>query len=219
MLVKNPHDNGYDELRPRPLRARGSREIYVNPWIRVREDQVIRADGKDGIYGVIEFQSHALGIVPVTENGDTYLIGQWRYPLESYSWEIPEGGGALSVPLLESAQRELAEETGLTAALWNDLGPFHLSNSVTNETGQIFLARNLILGEAEPEGDEVLSMRRLPLTEAYAMAMDGRITDGVSIIGLARAVWHLGTPPARSSPLRHPASVSLPPLLGKGSKE
>ena len=130
MLVKNPHDNGYDELRPRPLRARGSREIYVNPWIRVREDQVIRADGQDGIYGVVEFQSHALGIVPVTENGDTYLIGQWRYPLELYSWETPEGG-------------------------------------------------------------EVLSARRLPLTEAYQMAMDGRITDGVPVIGLARAVWHL----------------------------
>ena len=171
-----------------PWQTRGSREIYVNPWIRVREDHVIRADGQDGIYGVVEFQSYALGIVPVADNGDTFLVGQWRYPLGLYSWEIPEGGGSLSVPLLDSAQRELAEETGFTAALWTDLGPFHLSNSVTNETGEVFLAQGLTFGDAQPEGDEVLQVRRLPLMEAYAMAMDGRITDGVSIIGLARAV-------------------------------
>ena len=175
-----------------PWQTRGSREIYINPWIRVREDHVIRADGKDGIYGVVEFQNYALGIVPVTDNGDTFLVGQWRYPLEAYSWEIPEGGGPLSVPLLASAQRELAEETGITATTWTDLGQFHLSNSVTDEAGQIFLAQNLTLGDADPEGNEVLALRRLPLTEAYAMAMDGRITDGVSIIGLARAVSYLG---------------------------
>ena len=174
-----------------PWQTRGSREIYVNPWIRVREDHVIRADGQDGIYGVVEFQNHALGIVPIFDNGDTLLVGQWRYPLEAYSWEIPEGGGSLSVPLLHSARRELAEETGLTADIWTDLGPFHLSNSVTNEAGQIFLAQNLTLGDAAPEGDEVLAVQRLPLAEAYQMAMDGRITDGVSVIGLARAIWFL----------------------------
>lgn len=179
-----------------PWRTRGSREIYVNPWIRVREDHVIRADGQDGIYGVVEFQNYALGIVPVFDNGDTLLVGQWRYPLGLYSWEIPEGGGSLSVPLLHSAQRELAEETGLTASLWTDLGPFHLSNSVTNETGQVFLAQDLTAGDAQPEGDEVLAVLRLPLTEAYQMALDGRITDGVSIIGLARAVNYLGQPAA-----------------------
>ena len=207
MLVKNPYDASMTIPKfENPWQTRGSREIYVNPWIRVREDQVVRADGKNGIYGVVEFQSYALGIVPVTDDGDTYLIGQWRYPLESYSWEIPEGGGALSVALLDSARRELAEETGLTASLWTDLGPFHLSNSVTDETGQIFLAQNLTEGNAEPEGDEVLSVRRLPLAEAYAMAMDGRITDGVSIIGLARAVRHLGT---------HPGTSADPPEVGR----
>ena len=189
-----------------PWQTRGSREIYVNPWIRVREDHVIRADGQDGIYGVVEFQSYALGIVPVFDNGDTLLVGQWRYPLGLYSWEIPEGGGLLSVPLLESAQRELAEETGLTASLWTNLGLFHLSNSVTNEAGQIFLAQDLTAGSAHPEGDEVLAIRHLPLMEAYAMAMDGRITDGVSIIGLARAVSWLGT---------HPAASGDPPGAGR----
>ena len=193
-----PYDDGMaDEstLPDQPLNpwhTRGSREVYVNPWIRVREDHVIRADGHDGIYGVVEFQNYALGVVPVTDDGDTFLVGQWRYPLGLYSWEIPEGGGPLHLPLLDSARRELTEETGLTAASWTDLGPFHLSNSVTNEVGQIFLARDLTLGEPAPEGDEVLALRRLPLLEVHAMAMDGRITDGVSIIGLARAVRFLG---------------------------
>ncbi len=170
----------------------GSREVYVNPWIRVREDHVTRPDGKPGIYGVVEFQNYALGIVPVTDTGETILVGQWRYPLDLYSWEIPEGGGTLTRPPLESAQRELAEETGLTAGLWTDLGPFHLSNSVTNEAGRVFLAQNLTFGPSHPEGDEVLAVRRLPLREAYEMTMDGRITDAVSIIGLARALHRLG---------------------------
>ena len=174
-----------------PWRVRGSRRIYQNPWIAVREDHVIRPDGKDGIYGVVEFQSFALGVVPVTEDGDTFLVGQWRYPLGLYSWEIPEGGGALHLPPLVSAQRELAEETGITAHTWTDLGLFHLSNSVTDEAGRVFLAQGLTLGKAEPEGDEVLTVRRLPLSEAYNMALSGEITDGVSIIGLARAVRFL----------------------------
>ncbi len=178
-----------------PWQTLGSREVYVNPWIRVREDQVIRADGRPGIYGVIEFQNHALGIVPVSDDGDTWLVGQWRYPLDLYSWEIPEGGGPLARPLLESAQRELAEETGLMASVWTDLGLFHLSNSVTNEAGRIFLAQGLTFGHAEPEGDEVLAVRRLPFVEAHQMAMDGRITDGVSIIGLTRAAQHLSREP------------------------
>jgi 8-oxo-dGDP phosphatase len=169
----------------------GSREVYVNPWIRVREDHVLRPDGRPGIYGVVEFRNYAIGIVPVTDEGDTFLVGQWRYPLNCYSWEIPEGGGALDRPAVESARKELREETGITAATWTDLGVFHLSNSVTDEVGYIFLAQGLTIEEPEPDGDEVLRLRRLPLVEAHAMAIDGRITDGVSIIGLARAVQYL----------------------------
>jgi len=175
-----------------PWRVRASRVVYVNPWISVREDDVLRPDGQPGIYGVVEFQNYALGIVPVTETGETILVGQWRYPLGLYSWEIPEGGGALSRPLLESARRELAEETGIQAGQWTDLGPVHLSNSVTNEVGRVFLAQGLHFGQAHPEGDEALAVRRVPLSEAWQMALDGRITDGLSIVGLARAVHFLG---------------------------
>lgn len=169
----------------------GGREVYANPWIRVREDQVVRPDGNPGIYGVVEYRNLAIGIVPVTSEGDTFLVGQWRYPLDLYSWEIPEGGGPLEIDPLESARKELREETGLVAAVWTDLGLFHLSNSVTNEAGRIYLAEDLTPGEPQPDGDEVLELLRLPLMDAYAMALDGRITDGVSIIGLARAVEYL----------------------------
>src|SRR5580693_1650129 len=99
---------------PDPWKTIGSREVYANPWIRVREDQVIRPDGKPGIYGVVEFRSYAIGVVPVTPEGETFLVGQWRYPLSLYSWEIPEGGGAFDRPMLESAKKELREETGIT---------------------------------------------------------------------------------------------------------
>lgn len=174
-----------------PWKLVGSREVYVNPWIRVREDQVIRPDGMPGIYGVVEFGNFALGAVAVAQNGDTFLVGQYRYTLDEYSWEIPEGGGAKGISPLESIQRELKEETGIEAGEWIDLGRLHLSNSVTDEVGRVYLARNLTLGEPAPDGDEVIAVRRLPLAEAHEMCMDGRITDGVSIIGITRAVHYL----------------------------
>ncbi|SRR5579883_2598965 len=174
-----------------PWKRLGSREVYINPWIRVREDQVVRPDGKPGIYGVVEFGNVALGAVPLADNGDTFLVGQYRYTLDEYSWEIPEGGGEKGIAPLVSIQRELLEETGITAREWIDLGRFHLSNSVTDEVGWVYLARELTLGEAHPEGDEQIEVRRLPLLEAYEMCMDGRITDGVSIIGITRAVHFL----------------------------
>src|SRR5690349_16648205 len=105
-----------------PWRRLSTRPIYENPWIKVREDQVIRPDGNPGIYGVVEFQSWAIGVVPLTEDGDTFLIGQYRYTLDQYSWEIPEGGGAKTETPLEAAQRELREEAGITASTWTYLG-------------------------------------------------------------------------------------------------
>jgi 8-oxo-dGTP pyrophosphatase MutT (NUDIX family) len=180
----------------------GSREVYVNPWIRVREDQVLRPDKKPGIYGVVEFAGYALGVVPVTDDLDTILVGQWRYTLGRYSWELPEGGGDKSVSPQASAARELVEETGITAEEWIDLGGFDLSNSVTNETGYVFLARKLTFGEARPDGDEVLRIRRLPLAEARQMCLDGRITDAVTIIGVFRA-WEWLTAP-------HPPRAGAP---------
>src|SRR5665213_2865486 len=169
-----------------PWTVIGSREVYVNPWIRVREDQVVRPDSKPGIYGVVEFANYALGVVAITETLETYLVGQWRYTLGRYSWEIPEGGGSKLALPIDSAKRELLEETGIEARDWVDLGPFDLSNSVTDEIGYVYLARNLSYRESEPEGDEVLNVRKLPLADVRQMCLDGQITDGVTIIAIFR---------------------------------
>lgn len=164
---------------------------YENPWIRVREDRVLRPDGQPGLYGVVEFKNHAIGIVPVTAEGDTFLVGQYRYPLHCYSWEIPEGGAPLAEAPLAAAQRELAEETGITAGRWTYLGDLHTSNSVTNELGAVFLAEDLRFGVSAPEGTERLEVKRLPLKEAYDLAMSGQITDSLAVVGLARAWAYL----------------------------
>ncbi len=157
---------------------------YDNPWIRVREDQIINPANKDGIYGVVEFKHLAIGILPVDEQLNTWLVGQYRYPLSHYSWEIPEGGGALGVLPLESAQRELKEETGLVASDWTQIFEMHLSNSATNERAIVFLAENLVEGVPEPEEEEKLSLRKVPLETACQMAMNGEITDAISLASL-----------------------------------
>lgn len=148
---------------------------------------MIRPDGQPGIYGVVHFRSIAVGIVPLTDDGQTILVGQYRYPLDVYSWEIPEGGGELGVDPLVSAKRELREETGLMAERWTYLGEAHLSNSATDEAGCIFLAEGLTEGVAEPEGTEELRSRRLPLARAVEMALTGEISDALAVVGLLRA--------------------------------
>lgn len=177
--------------RSNPWQTLESAPRYENAWIRVREDQVLRPDGQPGLYGVVEFKNHAIGIVPVTENLDTFLVGQYRYPLHAYSWEIPEGGAPHAEAPLEAARRELAEETGITAGRWTYLGDLHTSNSVTDELGAVYLAEDLDFGPSAPEGTERLEVRRLPLKEAYDMAMSGVITDSLAVIGLARAWAYL----------------------------
>ncbi|WP_216688284.1 NUDIX domain-containing protein [Hymenobacter siberiensis] len=160
---------------------------YHNPWISVREDQVQTPGGGQGIYGVVTMKNKALGIVPVDAEGNTWLVGQYRYPLNEYSWEIPMGGGLVELDVLESAQRELKEETGLTAARWTRIARLHTSNSVTDEEGFVYLAEELTQGELEPEETEDLRLWKLPLAEAIRMVMDDRITDGISVAGLLKA--------------------------------
>ncbi len=166
-----------------PWRTLGSRRVYENPWISVREDRVIRPDGEPGIYGVVDYKNIAVGVLPI-EDDHVYLVGQYRYPLERYSWEIPEGGCPEGEDPLHAAQRELKEETGFEATRWRRLGETYLSNCVANEYGVWFLATGLIPGERQPEGTEVLGVRRVLFEEALEMALDGRITDALSILAI-----------------------------------
>lgn len=166
--------------------------IYDNPWIKVDEHQVLNPAGKPGIYGCVHFKNFALGIVPVDQEGYTWLVGQWRYMLETWSWEIPEGGGPRQEDVLSSAQRELLEETGITATKWTPLSKVHLSNSVSDEVGFIFLAQELVFGNTAREDTEAdMRVRRLKLTEAVDMVDQGLITDSISVIGLMAADRYL----------------------------
>lgn len=160
---------------------------YSNPWVELTEYQVLNPAGNPGIYGVVDFKNLAIGILPLDKDLNTWLVGQWRYPLKEYSWEIPEGGGPLGVDPLESAKRELKEETGLIAKKYTELGRIHTSNSVCNESGILYLAQDLELTESEPEESEDLQLKKLPFGEAYQMVMDGRITDSLSMVAILKA--------------------------------
>lgn len=170
-----------------PWTRKSVRSIYENPWIHVEHHEVVRPDGNDGIYGVVHFKNFAVGVLPLDDEGYTWLVGQYRYPLDVYSWEIPEGGALAGEDPLLAVQRELAEETGLTATEWVDLGGIHTSNAVCNESGRVYLARGITVGLAHPDGDELIAIKRIPFAEAIAMASDGRITDCISVVTIFRA--------------------------------
>ena len=168
-----------------PWKKISSREIYQNPWIRLREDRVISPNGTNTIYGVVEAYP-AIAIVPVTTNLDTYLVGQYRYPLNEYSWEIPEGGGLDGEQPLDTAKRELKEETGLSAGKWIYLDTLYTSNAFTNEVGHIFLAEDLREGVPQPDHSEDLIVKRVSFVEAYNMVLNYTIKDALAIVGIFR---------------------------------
>jgi 8-oxo-dGTP pyrophosphatase MutT (NUDIX family) len=165
---------------------RRSREVsYANPWIEVYHDEVDRPDGSAGIYGVVHFANAAVGVVAVDDDGRLLLVGQHRYPLDEYSWEIPEGGVAPDEPLEAGARRELREETGYEAARWRRLCRLSLSNSVTDERGALFLAEGLrAAGPAEPDPTEDLELRWATLDEVLAGIAGGTIHDLLTIAGV-----------------------------------
>ena len=169
-----------------PWTTLSSKEIYNNPWITVREDKVVNPSGGDGIYGVVHFKNMAIGIVPVDEHKHTWLVGQYRYALEEYSWEIPMGGALHNDGALSGAKRELKEETGLTATTWTELMKIHPSNSVSDEVGHVYLATGLTPGDTEHEDTEELLIKRLPVSDAIELAMSGEITDCISVAALFR---------------------------------
>lgn len=162
------------------------RKVYGNPWLELWEERCLDPSGRPALYGKVSFRSKAVGIIPVDDEDHTWLVGQYRYCLKQYSWEIPMGGSPHPVPVLETAKRELREETGLVASRLEQILFVHTSNSVTDEEGYVFVAEGLEQGETEHESTEKIEVRRLPVQEAVAMALDGRITDGLSVAGLLK---------------------------------
>lgn len=163
-----------------------SEEKYDNPWINLTEYQVINPNGGKGIYGKVHFKNLAIGIIPINNDDEIILIGQYRFPLDVYSWEIPEGGGKLGVDPLDSAKRELLEETGLKANKWTKLMEMHLSNSVSDELAIIYIAEDLEQFEAEPEETEQLELKKIHFDDALKMVMNGEITDAMTVAALLK---------------------------------
>ena len=167
-----------------PWRRRSRRVAYENPWIDVFHDEVDRPDGTPGVYGVVHFRSRAVGVVPVGDDGRILLVGQHRYPLDEYSWEIPEGGVDEGESLEAGCRRELREETGYEASRWRLLCRLSLSNSVTDERGALFVVDGLTPGDATPDGTEALELRWATLDEILAEIAACAIHDVLTIAAI-----------------------------------
>ncbi|HEY9216413.1 MAG TPA: NUDIX hydrolase [Phenylobacterium sp.] len=179
-------------LRPhgQPWKRGTERLVYDNPWIRVTEHQAIAPTGKPAIYGVVSFKNFAMAVLPLYDDGTTVLVGQHRFALSDYSWEIPEGGGPIEIDPLESAKRELREECGLEAADWRLVIKAQLSNAITDERAFGYIATGLSPVPADPDETELLALARVPFREALEAAMDGHLEDVLTVAMLLRA-YHM----------------------------
>jgi len=175
-IDSDEHDNPWTTLSSRP--------VYDNSWIAVREDSILRPDGNPGIYGVVHYKNRAVGVLPVEEDGSIWLVGQFRYPLGVYSWEIPEGGGPEGESPEDTARRELLEETGLIAGDLEPIVKSHLSNSVSDELALIYRATRLRQDVSRPEGTERLTVKRVDWSLAWEMLTRGEITDSMSVMAI-----------------------------------
>jgi 8-oxo-dGTP pyrophosphatase MutT (NUDIX family) len=175
-----------DKEKINPWITKSIRLVYENPWIEIEHHEVTTPTGTEGIYGKVKMKNLAIGIIPLDDDLNTWLVGQYRYTLHEYSWEIPMGGGPLGIDPIISAKRELKEETGLTAKSWNQIVKVHPSNCVTDEIGYVFVATDLHYGKTNFDETEDIAIKKLPLSEAFEMAFDGRITDALSVIGLLK---------------------------------
>ncbi len=169
-----------------PWKTLNIAEMYDNPWIHVDEHDVINPSGNPGIYGKVHFKNRACAIIPLDDHGETWLVGQYRYTVNRYSWEIPMGGVPLDTDPLVGAQRELKEETGLTAERWRVILNVHLSNSITDEVGVVYVAEGLTPGVPEFDETEQIEIRKLPFDDAVQMVNDGDITDALSVAGILK---------------------------------
>lgn len=174
------------EQEQNPWQITGEKNVYDNKWINVTEYDVINPSGGKGIYGKVHFKNLAIAVVPIDSEGNIYLVGQYRFTIDEYSWEIPEGGCPEGTDPLDTAKRELLEETGLIAGEWMEIMQLHLSNSVTDELAYIYLARQLLQANAEPEETEQLQIKKLPFTTVYEMVMDGRIKDALTVAAVLK---------------------------------
>jgi 8-oxo-dGTP pyrophosphatase MutT (NUDIX family) len=167
-----------------PWKTKSSRTVYQNNWISVREDEVIRPDGNPGIYGVVLIRP-SVGVLAVNDRDEAVLVGQWRYSVNRYSWELPRGGSHPGEPdMLDVARRELVEETGVIAARWEFLGTVDNGNGVAEDVQSLYLATGLTHTETSPDPEEDITVEWKPFDEVLEMALNGGITEVCSLAAI-----------------------------------
>jgi 8-oxo-dGTP pyrophosphatase MutT (NUDIX family) len=167
-----------------PFTQISSEVVYQNPWIDVVEDVVKLPSGKESIYGKVLSKGISVGIIPLDFEQNTWLVGQFRYPPQIYSWEIPLGGGLSSIPPIETAKRELKEETGLCANNWRELLRINTLISISDELIIIYVATNLEIGTPRFDETEKIRLQKLPFREVVDMVMNGKIADAISVASI-----------------------------------
>ncbi len=192
-MTKLPISGPTDPDETNPWETLSTRLEFENPWFAVTTHETIAPDGSRPTYGKVSFKNRAVAILPLDEDQHTWLVGQWRFPLGIYSWELPMGGAPASESLEGAAIRELREETGLSAARLTPLLTMHTSNSVTDEEAYVYVAEGLTAGEPEFDTTEKLAIHRLPFAAALALVMDGRITDGITVAAILKQARIMGT--------------------------
>ena len=180
------------ESQKNPWTKVGDKLVYDNPWISLTEFDVITPAGTKSIYGKVHFKNVAIGVIALDAEDHTYLVGQYRFPLDLYSWEIPEGGCPEGTDWLTAAKRELKEETGFEAGKWTEILQMHVSNSVSDEYSVVYVAQDLKAGEAAPEDTEDLKIMKMPFAQAVDWVMQGKITDSISVAAILK--WELLMP-------------------------
>lgn len=175
-----------------PWKTHSSEQVYESPWISVHKHIVTNPGGLPGTYSVVHFKNLAIGVIVLDEENNTWLVGQYRYPIGKYTWEIPEGGGKLDVDPLDSAKRELLEETGITAKKWTQIQEMYLSKSATDEFCILYLAQDLSFGKSAPEPEEELQLVKIPFEELYQLVLSNKITDSLTVTAVLKVKLMMG---------------------------